>query len=82
MAAVQLPCGPCAGASDLSVWLLRGVCGVCARALEKLRGCIGVGCENCEGIWSIFGGFAPIYPRTFIWGAYPPAVFELRRRNL
>jgi len=35
------------------------------------------GAEKCRGIWSIFGHFSPIYPRSFHHRPlYSPAVFR------
>ena len=47
---------------------------MCPRA-GKLWGYIGVGGENCGGIWSKNGRKLTIYPRTFILGAYSLALF-------
>lgn len=42
----------------------------------KVWGYIGPGGEKCGGIWSIFGYFSPIYPRSLNWPPYTPAKFE------
>ena len=41
----------------------------------KVWGYIGPGGEKCGGIWSIFGYFSPIYPRSLNWPPYTPAKF-------
>ena len=48
---------------------------VCPRA-GKLRGHIGVGCENCGGIWAKNGRKLAVSPRTFILGRIFPRTFR------
>ncbi len=60
---------------------MRGFAGytteMCPRA-GKLRGCIGVGCETCGGIWAKNGRKLTIFPRTFILGRISRRTFGLQ----
>ena len=47
-----------------------------ARCELKVWGYIGPGGKKCGGIWSIFGHFSPIYPRSFLWTPNTSAKFE------
>ncbi|MDO4915960.1 hypothetical protein, partial [Corynebacterium sp.] len=62
------------------MWVARGFAGLTTQVCPcagKLRDYIGVGCENCGGIWAKNGRKWTIYPRTFIFWRIFPRTFEL-----